>query len=139
MKKIVLTSAFFFACSIILLSSCSTTPDGWYHMDEKGENITGKPFATPKDFTELQIDSFTNNGKTQYAITGRIKPEKLNQYADETEKAIGKYIGFVHNGKVITKPMVNMRIETGGFLISLPDINNREEVRKIYNALVNAK
>lgn len=54
----------------------------------------------------------------KYAISGRISKHKINKWADETEKSIGKQIAFVYNDSIISAPQVNARIESGTFMIT---------------------
>lgn len=54
----------------------------------------------------------------KYAISGRISKHKINKWADETEKSIGKQIAFVYNDSIISAPQVNTRIESGTFMIT---------------------
>lgn len=53
-------------------------------------------------------------------IFGTKNKHKRNKWANATESAIGKRIGFVFNNEVITDPTVNSRIESGCFAISNP-------------------
>lgn len=70
-------------------------------------------------------------------ISGQISKYKLNKWAKETEKAIGRQIAFVFNDSIITNPRVNCRIESGAFQITsildkeLPDIYERLKQEKI--------
>ena len=89
---------------------------------------------TIKDFISLRLetDYFGKN-----VISGQISKYKLNKWAKETEKAIGRQIAFVFNDSIITNPRVNCRIESGAFQITsildkeLPDIYERLKQEKI--------
>lgn len=71
-----------------------------------------------------------------YVLTGKVKAGKIKTWADATEKATGKQIGFLYNGKIITAPQVNMKIENGNFLISSPElIEDREKIHAIFEQL----
>lgn len=90
--------------------------NGWYHvLSGQTDSISQEPIVTIKDFVALRLDS-DYFGK--YVITGQISKHKLNKWADETEKAIGKQIAFLFNDSVITNPQVNDRLESGAFQIS---------------------
>lgn len=91
-------------------------PNGWYLItSETKDSISKEPIVTVKDFVALKLDSDFN---ATYQIVGTISKHRSSKWADATEKAIGKRIGFVHNNKVITAPQVNQRIEGGNFAIS---------------------
>lgn len=98
--------------------------NGWYHVINT-DSLSAKPIITVKDMIELKLEKdYYGN----YAISGRISKYKINKWADETEKAIGKQIAFVYNDSIISNPQVNDRIESGTFMITslsdkkLPDI-----------------
>ncbi len=122
-----------------ILCACSSNRrvDGWYPVADFPDNsIAGKPLATVKDFGEIGIvrDTFAINGETvtQLLIQGRVKPEKRQQWADGTERLIGKRLGFVFNDSVIYAPQINSRIESGSFQILSPDTTL---LRKIFNKI----
>jgi len=93
--------------------------NGWYNIyDNRKDSISTDPIITVKDFIALELDSTLSSGKMVYQIYGTVSKHKRNKWADATERAIGKRIGFVYNGEVITSPLVNMRIDGGRFSIS---------------------
>ena len=109
-------------CMILLLMLCAcsshSSVDGWYPVGEYPDNsITGKPLVTTKDFADVVIvrDTFIIDGNkiNQMLIKGRVKADKLQHWADGTERLIGKRLGFVYNDSAITAPQVNARIESG--------------------------
>ncbi|MFK2062808.1 hypothetical protein ACIXOG_21795 [Bacteroides fragilis] len=53
---------------------------------------------------------------------------------------MGKQIGFLYKGKVITAPQVNARIDSGNFQI-IPDgfCNDREKMFELYESLVDER
>lgn len=113
---------------LLILCACSShrKADGWYPLVDYPDNsIVGKPLATVKDFESVAIvrDTFIIDSDTvsQLLIQGRVKPEKRQQWADGTERLIGKRLGFVYNDSVITAPQINARIESGAFQITSPD------------------
>lgn len=116
------------------LSSCSQSThreNGWYPiMNGQKDSISKEPIVVVKDFETLKLDS---DSFGRVMIIGTIKKEKAGRWADATEKAIGKRIGFIYNDKVITDPQVNMRIESGNFMISNPYGGN---LREIYQQLL---
>ena len=65
-------------------------------------------------------------------IEGKLKADKVNKWANATEKRIGKRIGFVFNDSVIMAPTVNCRIESGSFTINSSD---KVLMIEIYNTL----
>ncbi len=81
--------------------------------------------ATVDDFESVVIvrDTFIVDSDTvsQLLIQGRVKPGKRQQWADGTERLIGKRLGFVYNDSVITAPQINARIESGSFQIISSD------------------
>lgn len=115
---------------VLLLIPCACSlhrkANGWYPVADYPDNsIVGKPLATVKDFESVAIvrDTFIIESDTvsQVLIQGRVKPEKLQQWANGTERLIGKRLGFVYNDSVITAPQINARIESGAFQITSAD------------------
>ena len=100
------------------------------------DSIALEPIVTVRDFNELRLDS---DAFGRYVITGRISPHKQADWADQTEKAIGRYLAFVFNDTVICCPKVHARIESGNFQVSsspdrpmdLPSIYRRLRQEKI--------
>lgn len=88
--------------------------NGWYHV-LSADSLSAKPIITVKDMVGLKLKK-DYYGK--YAISGRISKHKINKWADETEKSIGKQIAFVYNDSIISAPQVNTRIESGTFMIT---------------------
>ena len=124
---------------LLLLCACTShrKADGWYPVADYPDNsIVGKPLATVDDFESVVIvrDTFIVDSDTvsQLLIQGRVKPEKRQQWADGTERLIGKRLGFVYNDSVITAPQINARIESGAFQITSPDT---VIIRNIYNSI----
>lgn len=108
--------------------------NGWYHLIGK-EGRVGEMIVTVKDFAELRLDStLRQNGSTSYYIVGRVCKEKVKTWAEATEKAIGSSIGFMFNNNLITKPTVNMRIDSGNFMIALPP-DRQTEMKTIFKEL----
>ena len=106
--------------------------NGWYHVLSTG-SLSSKPIITVKDFVGLKLEK-DYFGK--YAISGQISKHKLNKWADETEKSIGKKIAFVFNDSIITAPQVNCRIESGTFMItSFSD----QKLPEIYKGIMREK
>lgn len=117
--------------SLLSCSQASHRENGWYHiMNGQKDSISKEPIVLVKDFETLKLDS---DSFGRVMIIGTIKKEKAGRWADATEKAIGKRIGFIYNDKVITDPQVNMRIESGNFMISNPYGDN---LREIYQQLL---
>lgn len=108
-----------------------TRENGWYYItDDRPDSISRNPIVTVKDFDALMLESdYLGN----LIISGRAVPSKHSQWADATEKSIGKRIGFVFNDTVITAPQVNARIESGNFQISSP---HGDDLKRIYNQLL---
>lgn len=107
---------------LMILCACSSQrkANGWYPLADYPENtIVGKPLVTVKDFETVEIirDTFIINSDTvsRLLIQGRVKPEKRGQWADGTERLIGKRLGFVFNDSVITPTQINARIESAAF------------------------
>lgn len=128
-------------CAFLLLS-CSPHPtvhreNGWYlAASEDMDSIALEPIATVRDFNELRLDS---DAFGRYVITGRISPRKQADWADHTEKAIGRRLAFVFNDTVVCCPTIHARIESGTFQVSsspdrpmdLPSIYRRLRQEKI--------
>ncbi len=124
---------------LLILGACSShgRVDGWYPVAEYPDNsIVGKPLATIKDFEKISIlrDTFEYHGElvNQLLIQGRVKPEKRQQWADGTERLIGKRLGFVYNDSVITAPQINARIESASFQIISKDT---ALIKRLYDSI----
>ena len=124
---------------LLILCACSShrKADGWYPLADYPDNsIVGKPLATVKDFERVAIvrDTFIIESDTvsQLFIQGRVKPEKRQQWADGTERLIGKRLGFVYNDSVITDAQINARIESGSFQINSSDTTR---IKSIYKSI----
>lgn len=133
-------TAFIIALSLIICAcSSQRTVNGWYPISEYPDNtITGKPLATVNELGDIVMlrDTFiiANDTVTRLLIQGRVKPDKRQQWADDTEQLIGHRIGFVYNDTVVTAPQINSRIESGSFQITNPDTTL---IKKIYNSIRN--
>ncbi len=124
---------------LLILCACSShrKVNGWYPVADYPDNsIVGKPLATVKDFERVMIvrDTFIIESDTvsQLLIQGRVKTEKRRQWADETERLIGKRLGFIYNDSVITAPQINARIESGSFQITCSDTTL---IKELYNSI----
>lgn len=114
-----------------LLAACSgKKADGWYVLtDGVKDSVADTPIVTVADFRGLQLDSVTADGITTYTISGGLKPEKIQAFADATEKYAGHRIGFLYNGEVLIDPRVNGRIDSGNWQITEPE---REKAFTLY-------
>lgn len=114
-----------------LLAACSgKKADGWYVLtDGVKDSVADTPIVTVADFRGLQLDSVTADGITIYTISGGLKPEKIQAFADTTEKYTGHRIGFLYNGEVLIDPRVNGRIDSGNWQITEPE---REKAFTLY-------
>lgn len=124
---------------LLILCACSSQrkADGWYPLADYPDNrVVGNPLATVKDFERVTIARNTyiiySDTVSQLLIEGRVKPEKRRQWADGTERLIGKRLGFVYNDSVITAPQINARIESGSFQITSPDTTL---IKRLYNSI----
>lgn len=141
MKKMIFSILFIVIC--ILQDSFGQEnnkeqSNGWYHVKDVNTNtLEMQPIVTIADFETVTIDSAVNLlGNVTYFIIGKIKKDKIHIWADATEKSIGKQIGFLFGGKIISAPQVNQRIENGNFMISL---HNIQEPEKVYQAICREK
>lgn len=109
-----------FLCFSVAACSSTRRADGWYPVSDLPENmIEGDAIVTSKDFAVVSLDTLSFPGVA--FINGKLKPKKIQIFADATEKRIGKRIGFVFKDSVIMAPTVNCRIESGSFSINSPD------------------
>lgn len=118
---------------IVGLSSCSSAHrvDGWYPVADIPENmIEGEAIVTTKDFEICVLDSVSY--PDMIVITGKLKEDKIQKFADASENRIGKRIGFVYKDSVIMAPTVICRIESGTFTINS---NDRKLILEIFNSL----
>ena len=125
-------------CTLLANGANKQDANGWYFITDSRTNaFSPSPIVTVADFEMLRIDSLLNTENTMtYVLTGKVKAGKIKTWADATEKATGKQIGFLYNGKIITAPQVNMKIENGNFLISSPElIEDREKILTIFEQL----
>lgn len=123
MITLALTSLIFFACST------AHRDNGWYPVDDS-DNIEGEAIVTTNDFERVSLDTLTTTDMA--FIQGVLKQEKISEWADATERRIGKRIGFVFKDSVIMAPTVNCRIESGSFTINSSD---KQLILEIYNSL----
>ena len=134
MKKLLKEIIFLLVISIIIeVSGCSSAhhANGWYPVADFPENmIEGKAIATTRDFEKCILDSVSV--PDMIIITGKLKEDKIQKWADATESRIGKRIGFVFKDSVIMAPTVNCRIESGTFTINS---NDRKLILEIFDSL----
>lgn len=125
----------------LLCLGCSTGQEtnGWYFItDSKTNAIDKSPIITVADFAILRLDSFpgAEDNSVSYQIVGKVKDDKVQAWADATEKAVGSQIGFLYNGKIISAPQVNMRIEGGNFSVSSWELHkDRQKMTEIFEQL----
>lgn len=112
--------------------------NGWYHIKDTETNVLERqPIVTVADFETVRIDSALNTlGNVTYFIVGKIKKDKIQTWEDATQKSIGKQIGFLFDGRIISAPQVNQQIENGIFMISL---HNTQNPKKVYQAICKEK
>ena len=119
------------AITSLTLYACSTAhrDNGWYPVDNSN-NIEGEAIVTIDDFAKVSLDTVTD---PEIAfIQGVLKQDRISDWADATERRIGKRIGFVYKDSVIMAPTVNCRIESGSFSINSSD---KRLILEIYNSL----
>lgn len=125
----------------VLLASWTSNKkhvNGWYFItDNKTNTLDPKPIVTVSDFGMLRIDSMPDSKNSMsYMLVGKVKNNKVKAWENATEQAIGKQIGFLYNGEIISAPKVNMKIESGTFSITSEElIKNREKTLEIYDHL----
>lgn len=115
----------------LTLIACSTThrDNGWYPVDNS-DNVEGEAIVTTDDFERVSLDTVT--APDMAFIEGILKQDKISDWADATERRVGKRIGFVFNDSVIMAPTVNCRIESGSFSINSSE---KKLILEIYNFL----
>ena len=108
--------------------------NGWYHViNRQKDSLSINPIVTVKDFIGLKLDTDIFG---KYVINGQISKHKLNKWAVETGKAIGKQIAFTFKDSVISSPTVNARLESGAFQITS---HSNKELLDIYKQLMKEK
>lgn len=130
---IVVISFGIFSCT----SSLHDPVNGWYHLDGHSDKPIGKPFATIEDFAWLILDSGEVAGSDDilYHIVGKIREDRIDTFAVETGKAVGKQIGFLYDGKVVHNPRVNMPLSAGRFSINLYPGYDSEKANAVFRDL----
>lgn len=126
------------AICFLLVGCTGTHPDGWYLLtDPSTATYAPQPIVTAADFATLRLDSFPNSeGRMVYQIVGSVKEERMDAWADATEKAVGRQIGFLYRGEIISAPRVNMRIDSGRFAISSQEMSgDGRRMRTLYEHL----
>ena len=110
--------------------------NGWYYvLGENQDSLSREPIVTVKEFAEVHLDSDTSG---VYVITGVVSKHKQQDWADATERAVGKHIAFVFNDSIVSSPQVNQRIESGNFQISIPRERN-SDIPTIFRQLCKEK
>ncbi len=108
--------------------------NGWYRIiDNSTNSIAPYPIVTVKELINLRVDT-DFYGKS--VLVGNMGKHKRKAWADATEQAIGKRIGFVFNDSVLTSPQVNARIESGNFQISTLQ---EYDMESLYHQLIQEK
>lgn len=113
--------------------------DGWYTIPYKAaDSLSREPIVTYRDFVDLRLDSSLNEatGDTVFVIIGKIGRQGTERFAEITGKSIGKCIAFVFDNTVISTPQVNMRIDSGNFMISS---RKGDDIPLIYRTLKEEK
>ena len=108
-------------CGFSSFESTSVRPNGWYYViDMEHDSLSADPIVTVKDFARIKLDSVSdsNEDNMAYRILGVLDDSHKTTWADATEKSIGKHIGFLFNGVILTAPYVNCKIESGKFFIA---------------------
>lgn len=120
-------------CSLVIAGCSVNRVNGWYPVADYPRNdIEGKAIITVNDFAESYLDSVSSPGTTFIYV--RLKPNKIQKWADATESRIGKRIGFVFNDSVVMAPKINCRIDGGACTITSEDKNLIKEIYKSLNS-----
>ncbi|MDR1202713.1 MAG: hypothetical protein LBL58_13955 [Tannerellaceae bacterium] len=108
--------------TIFLLISCdSNKVAGWYNTID-GKEITGKPVLTMKDVVFATLDScHMDSTDIIYELSGKFDENGTKKFAEYTKKNIGNMLAFYYQGKILSAPMINMKIESGNFSINSKD------------------
>lgn len=112
-------------------------PNGWYYViDAKKDSLSVDPIVTTKDFAWLKLDSAShsdNKGSVKYQIMGQMTEAGKKAWADATERSVGKQLGFLFDGVVLTAPYVNCKIESGRFQIITDE---EKDIKAIYKQML---
>lgn len=125
----------FFSCS----EKQTDRADGWYTITgNAADSLSREPIVTYRDFVDLRLDSSVNEatGDTLFVIIGKTGKQGTERFAEATEKSIGKCIAFVFDNTIISAPQVNMRIDSGNFMISS---RKGDDIPLIYRTLKEEK
>lgn len=123
------------------ITTIGQIPNGWYLLDSSKSDSIGELIVSVKDFDSLRVESWqmshVNNIDSVYVIKGKVKALKIKDYADGTEKAIGKGLIFLYNGDIICTPIPNCRIDEGNFAISSQELStDKKIIQDMYNSLI---
>ncbi|MBP3356836.1 MAG: hypothetical protein J6K95_06740 [Rikenellaceae bacterium] len=136
MKRLKRTAA---VCVAVAALCCPPVPaaarggDGWHEMSGKMEETTpGRRVLRMRDCRALSIDSMRVDTVTVYEIVCRVAARKTAAWAGITERSIGRSLGFVYGGKVVCRPFVHMRVESGRFSVTGTD---GRLMRSLYEAM----
>lgn len=128
--------------TIFLMVGCrhqnTASLNGWYIINDMNQ-INGDAIFTKHDVDVIWLDSayIGNTNTIVYEIAGKFKPEAAIRLSEFTEKNIGKKLGFVFNGEIITSPVIEQKNDNGGFsIISIPLFTKKTEVLKIYENIL---
>lgn len=125
----------------LMLASCSSLlippplENGWYEFKSVEKmTVKNKPIALASGFRDLAIDSIPMPGMKVYAIKGMVGDPETWRKA--TEKAVGKKIGFIYDGRLVCAPQVNAPMESGNFMITFPPSATKADVEEVYRLLL---
>lgn len=131
-----------FLAAISFAYSCTThfgtrkLADGWYNVaDMENSIVENRPIVKASGFMDLSLDSCYISGSAQMIYTINGKCRDVEKFSEATEKAIGKHIAFLFDGKMVCAPKVNARIDSGNFMITLPAGTSHLDALMVLNAL----
>ena len=122
---------------LLLIIGCNSdnNPDdpngGWYLISDKKE-VLGEVIFNKYDVDEIWIES----SKNAYNVTGRFTPDAIVRLGTFTEQNIGKILGFVLDGEIITYPVIEQKNEEGRFSIVC---TKKSKAQRVYESLLIGK
>lgn len=105
---------------------------GWYLISDNKE-IIGNVIFNKNDVDEIWIDSSSIDGKGIYKVTGRFTPDATDKLLTFIEQNIGRRLGFVLDGEIITSDIIEPKDDEGRFSVVFA---KKSKAQRAYKSLL---